>query len=151
VSRGQRSGVTGARESLAPIPSNAASEISGSDARCGCNADAGVVTVRQSKAGKPRHFVLTDERHRLFATVRARKLGNELIFTRREGGGWGKSHQLRPILDACERAKIKPAVSFHVDGTVSKRLCSKYVSGVCDLWRKCNPEAPAVRREADED
>jgi len=78
------------------------------------NADAGIVTVRESKAGKPRHVVLTDEGQRLFASVTAGKLGNDPIFTRYDGGTWGKSHQLRPMLEACKRAKIKPAVSFHV-------------------------------------
>jgi integrase len=29
-------------------------------------------------------------------------------------GTWGKSHQLRPMMETCERAKIKPAISFHV-------------------------------------
>jgi integrase len=78
------------------------------------NADAGIVTVRQSKAGKPRHVVLTDEGQTLFAALTAGKLGDDLIFVRRDGGVWGKSHQLRPMLDASERAKIKPAISFHV-------------------------------------
>jgi integrase len=78
------------------------------------NADAGVITVRESKAGKPRHVVLTDEGQRLFATLVAGKLGNQPIFTRTDGGLWGKSHQLRPMLAACGRAKIKPPVSFHV-------------------------------------
>jgi integrase len=78
------------------------------------NADAGVVTVRESKAGRPRHVVLTSEGHQFFATLAAGKLGNELIFVRHDGGQWGKSHQLRPMLEACERANIKPAVSFHV-------------------------------------
>jgi hypothetical protein len=35
------------------------------------NADAGVITVRESKAGKPRHVVLTDEGQRLFASLTA--------------------------------------------------------------------------------
>jgi integrase len=78
------------------------------------NADAGVVTVRDSKAGKPRHVVLTDEGQRLFATLVAGKLGNEPVFTRANGGLWGKSHQMRPMQEACRRAKIKPAISFHV-------------------------------------
>src|SRR5262249_21504602 len=30
------------------------------------------------------------------------------------GGVWRKSHQMRPMLGACKRAKISPAVSFHV-------------------------------------
>lgn len=79
------------------------------------NADAGIATVRQSKAGKPRHVVLTDEGQKVFATLVAGKPGgSEPIFTRADGGPWGKSHQLRPMLEACERANLKPAVSFHV-------------------------------------
>jgi integrase len=78
------------------------------------NADAGVVIVRDSKAGKPRHVVLTDEGQRLFGTLTAGKIGSDPIFVRRDGGMWHKSHQMRPMRDACNRAKIKPAVSFHV-------------------------------------
>ncbi len=78
------------------------------------NLDAGVVTVRESKAGKPRHVVLTAEGQRLFAALAGGKLGDDPIFVRRDGDVWGKSHQLRPMLDACKRAKIKPAVSFLV-------------------------------------
>jgi integrase len=78
------------------------------------NSDAGTVTVRESKAGKPRHVVLTNEGQRLFATLSAGRLGNDPIFTRADGEVWGKSHQLRPMLDASHRAKIKPAISFHV-------------------------------------
>jgi integrase len=78
------------------------------------NADAGVITVRESKVGKPRHVVLTDEGQHLFATLTVGKLSDEPIFTRRDGGTWGKSHQLRPMVEACQRAKIKPAVSFHI-------------------------------------
>jgi integrase len=78
------------------------------------NSDSGVVTVRESKAGKPRHVVLTDEGQRLFATLTAAKLGHDPIFLRGDGGAWGKSHQMRPMMEACHRAKIKPAVSFHV-------------------------------------
>jgi integrase len=78
------------------------------------NADAGVVTVRHSKAGKPRHVVLTGEGQQLFATLAAGRLGRDPIFARADGGLWGKSYQSRPMLEACERAKIAPAVSFHV-------------------------------------
>ena len=78
------------------------------------NADAGIVTVRQSKAGKPRHVVLTAEGQRFFASLTAGKVGTDPIFTRADGGVWGKSHQLRPMMEASKRAKITPAVSFHV-------------------------------------
>jgi integrase len=78
------------------------------------NADAGVVSVRESKAGKPRHVVLTQEGQQLFATLTAGKLATDPIFARADGGPWGKSHQLRPMQAACAQAKIKPAASFHV-------------------------------------
>ena len=78
------------------------------------NPDAAIVTVRTSKAGKPRHVVLTDEGRQLFAGLTANKPGGEPIFKRADGGRWGASHQLRPMQEACDRANIKPAVSFHV-------------------------------------
>jgi integrase len=78
------------------------------------NADAGVVTVRESKAGKPRHVVLTDEGQHLFATLMAGKLGTDPVFVRADGGLWRRSHQLRRMEEVSERAKIKPAISFHV-------------------------------------
>ena len=78
------------------------------------NADAGVVTVSDSKAGKPRHVILTDEGQKLFAALTAGKLADDLIFTRADASSWGKSHQLRPMLEACRHAKIQPAISFHV-------------------------------------
>src|SRR5262249_60137271 len=53
------------------------------------NADAGVATVRESKAGKPRHVVLTDEGQHLFASVTAGELGTEPIFLGPHGGGGG--------------------------------------------------------------
>ena len=78
------------------------------------NADVGVITVRESKAGKPRRVVLTEEGLRLFADLTAAKLSSDPIFTRADGGVWGRSHQLRPTREACRRAKIKPEISFHV-------------------------------------
>jgi bifunctional non-homologous end joining protein LigD len=39
-----------------------------------------------------------------------------------------------------------------LEGIVSKRLCSRYISGRSRDWLKFkNPQAPAVKREADED
>ncbi len=78
------------------------------------NSDAGVITVRMSKAGKTRHVVLTTEGQRHFAALSAGKLGADPIFIRQDGAAWSTSHQLRPMNDACKRAKIKPAISFHV-------------------------------------
>lgn len=77
------------------------------------NLDAGTVLVRQSKAGKPRHAVLTTEGQELFRGLTAGKAGNVLVFTRPDGAAWAASHQQRPIEDASARAKIVPAVTFH--------------------------------------
>jgi integrase len=78
------------------------------------NADAGVIMVRDNKAGKPRHVVLTKEGQQLFTGFTAGKTAGDPIFARADGRVWGKSHQLRPMLEACGRANIKPEVSFHV-------------------------------------
>jgi integrase len=78
------------------------------------NGDAATVTVRESKAGRPRHVVLTDEGAALFKTLTAGKTGRELIFLRDDGRPWGASHQQRPLAVACARAKIEPAATFHV-------------------------------------
>ena len=78
------------------------------------NPDAGIVTVRESKANKPRHVVLTVEGQQLFSALTAGKLASDPIFVRADGREWGKSHQIRPMVEACKRAKIKPAISFHI-------------------------------------
>jgi hypothetical protein len=41
------------------------------------------------------------------------KLGSDPIFTRADIGVWGKSHQLRPMLEASKRAKIQSEILFH--------------------------------------
>jgi integrase len=76
--------------------------------------DAGCVTVRQSKSGKPRHVPLTEEGQRFFERATAGRPGGEVMFSHRDGTPWGNSHQRRPLNRACEVAGIEPAVSFHV-------------------------------------
>jgi integrase len=78
------------------------------------NAEAEMVTVRESKAGKSRHVVLTSEGQKLFTSLTAGKEGKAPIFTRADGGVWRKSHQLRPIKEACKHAKINPIISFNI-------------------------------------
>lgn len=78
------------------------------------NRDAGTLAIAVSKSGKPRHVVLTDEAREFFnRTVIGRTL-DETLFTRANGGSWNKSHQQRPMREACEQARITPPVSFHV-------------------------------------
>lgn len=78
------------------------------------NSDAGTVAVRISKSGKPRHAVLNEEGKRFFERAVMGKGSQELIFTRSDGNPWGKSHQSRPLAEACKAAKITPAISFHI-------------------------------------
>jgi len=75
--------------------------------------DSGTLHVRKSKSGKPRHVVLTDEGTALFTRLAAGRLGHELMLRKSNGEPFGKSHQAKPMAEACRRAKITPRISFH--------------------------------------
>jgi integrase len=76
------------------------------------NPDSGTITVRQSKSGKARHVVLTDEGAALFRQWCAGKPGGDLLFTR-GGEPWGRSNQDIHMRAACTRARIEPPANFH--------------------------------------
>jgi integrase len=78
------------------------------------DAEAGTITVRMSKAGKPRHVVLADEGRALFSELTAGRAGRDPIFVRDDGKSWGPSHQQRPLEAASEHAKIEPPATFHI-------------------------------------
>jgi len=103
---------------------------------------AGTVTIRLSKAGKPRHVALTEEGLRFFKGVTAGMAGDARMFNRdrvvtqatREAAGtterapWGGSDQFRPISAACIAANIAPAISFHeLRHTYASRLAMRGV------------------------
>jgi integrase len=77
------------------------------------NPDAGTVHVRASKSGKGRHIVLTEEGIRQFNALCAGRAATKWILVKRDGGKWLKSHQARPMRDACVRAGVTPLASFH--------------------------------------
>ena len=77
------------------------------------NAAAGTVTIRQSKSGKARHVVLTDEGIALFKQLSAGRAGSDVLIRNASGRAWHKSQQARPMTAACERAKIAPPINFH--------------------------------------
>jgi integrase len=81
---------------------------------CDFNSDASTLAVRQSKSGKPRHVMLTDEGAAFFRRHCAGRSGHELLFRHGDGSAWQRSEQARPMAEACERARIKPAISFHI-------------------------------------
>ena len=76
------------------------------------NPDSGTLTIRQSKSGRARHVVLTDEGVSFFRWLAAGRAGSEIMLRKANGAGWRASHQLRPMGQACQRAKINPPVSF---------------------------------------
>jgi integrase len=78
------------------------------------NTDSDTLTIRQAKAGKPRHVVLTNEGRRLFTDWTVGRPSSAYVFLRDDGQPWGKSHQQRPLVEASEIAKISPPVNFHV-------------------------------------
>ena len=78
------------------------------------NREAGTVTVRLSKAGKPRHIVLNGEGRELFDALTAGRSARDLIFGRADGGPWLASQQQRPLTEASTRAKIEPPATFHI-------------------------------------
>ena len=75
------------------------------------NPDSRTLHIRQSKSGHGRHIVLTEEGAELFSALTAGRDPGELMLPRKDGSRWGKSHQARPLREACRRAKVD--VSFH--------------------------------------
>ncbi|MES0135622.1 site-specific integrase [Mesorhizobium sp. M0016] len=77
------------------------------------NSDVGTLTIGESKSGEVRHVVLTEEGKKLFGQLASGKEGTALLMTNAAGNPWGKSHQSRPMTDACAAAKINPVIGFH--------------------------------------
>jgi integrase len=71
----------------------------------------GTIAIRLSKSGRARHVVLTAEGIALFKRLTAGRADGDLIF--QDSGLPWKTTQ-RPMLDACRRARIEPAVGFHI-------------------------------------
>ena len=89
---------------------------------------AGMLVVRASKGGQPRHVVLTAEAQQFFENTITRRQSDDLLFLQHQGSAWGKSHQFRPLREACAAAKISPPISFHIlRHTHASRLAAKGV------------------------
>jgi integrase len=72
------------------------------------------LAIRITKSGKSRHVALTDEGTALFREWCAGRAGNEILLLRANGKPWCISQQQGPMAKACERARITPAISFHI-------------------------------------
>jgi integrase len=77
------------------------------------NPDSGTIAVRQSKAGKPRHVVLTEDGVAFFRSITAGRAGSSFLFLKSDNNAWGKDHQKEPMGKANKRAKIDPPINFH--------------------------------------
>ena len=74
---------------------------------------AGTLAVEESKGGKPRYIILTDEGTAFFRSLCVGRAGGEPIFKRADGTPWVRSAQSIPIKEACQRASISPPINFH--------------------------------------
>jgi len=75
--------------------------------------DAKTLSIRKSKSGKARKVYLSNEGTQLFRGLTVGRRGGERIIRTDAGLPFGKSYQIRPMLDAYSRAKIEPAIGFH--------------------------------------
>jgi integrase len=79
----------------------------------GARASVAMVHIAKSKSGLKRDIVLTEEGAAFFRELTAGRAGNELMLRHSNGEPFGTAHQIRPIAEACDRAKISPRISFH--------------------------------------
>jgi integrase len=68
--------------------------------------------IRDSKSGKPRDVVLSDEGAAFFARITAGRPGNAALLPRKDRR-WQPSEQFLPMRDACARARIAPPIGIH--------------------------------------
>jgi integrase len=80
------------------------------------NPDAGTLRLRSRKGRgveKVYHVPLSDPARDLFAELCVGRADNDLIFRRNDGSAWGRAQQDRRMVEASERAGIRPAVHYH--------------------------------------
>ena len=93
------------------------------------DAKVGTVAVRQSKSGKPRHIVLTDEGATLFRQFTAGRLGDDFILRRANGEPWRTANQGGACARPSSARRSRRRFHFTDCGTRGRRSPS---------WRKCH-------------
>lgn len=73
----------------------------------------GSLHLRETKSGKPRHVVLTQEAAAFFGARIAGRSPSALVLERADSRPWGASHQQRPIREASAQAGLDQPVTFH--------------------------------------
>ncbi len=90
--------------------------------------EAATLHIPRTKGGKARFIVLTQEGCQFFKQLVIGKPKRALMFDRRQVEqqcskhspaqlrrvSWGKSHQARPMAEACAGARIIPSIGFHI-------------------------------------
>lgn len=74
---------------------------------------AGTCWFTDTKSGRARVAYLEAEGLSLFKAQTRGKEGDVFVFPRPDGERWNDAQQARPLRQACEAAKIRPAASFH--------------------------------------
>jgi integrase len=73
------------------------------------NPDSGTIHIRNSKSGKERHIVLTDDGREFFAQLATGRPTTAPMF----GREWKASYQIRRMRRVCAAARIDPPVGIH--------------------------------------
>jgi integrase len=111
--------------------------------------EAAVLHIRTPKAGKPRSVPLSDDGTHFFGRLADGKAHDALMLPRMNGARWGRSHQFRPLREACVAAQIVPAISFHIlRHTLASRLARQGVPMAIIAEALGNTEAVCSRHYA---
>jgi integrase len=75
---------------------------------CDFNPDTSTLAIRQSKTGKPRHVVLTEEGAAFFRRHCAGRSGHELMFCHDDGGAWQNRSRRGRWLRRARASRLSP-------------------------------------------
>lgn len=75
--------------------------------------DNGTLFIAQSKSGKARYINLNTDARAFFTSITKERAQAETMLQRADATAWEHHHQIRRMADACAKAGIEPAISFH--------------------------------------
>jgi integrase len=94
------------------------------------NPKAGTVTVRISKAGKPRHVALAGEGKALFSALTAGRASQDLVFRRADGAAWAhRTSNGRLMPRRRSRSSIRPRLSTFLRHTYASSFAAQASDG----------------------